>query len=209
MAKATAEQGRLVEFQKLAGETVLSKPDMARLREQQVKLSELRIRQEAAATRLRFDLQPAGVVTLAGQALTGQGEQLITADSGLHIEGVGEFRIIPGGTDLAELAREERELLSDHQARLQRIGVANLADAEARYASHQQAQLDTKHADRALSQLAPDGIDALRAEVVTISSRKAEAQGLLSQLPPPPAQPFETWQRPQGNMRLRLPTLRR
>jgi len=191
LAKATAEQGRLVEFQKLANETLLSKNDMTRLREQQAKLSELRIRQEAAATRLRFNLQSGGVVTLAGQALSGQGEQLITVDSGLQIQGVGEFRIIPGGTDLTELAREERELLSDHQARLQRVGLATMKDAEARYESHQQALLDAKHADRALSQLAPDGIDALRAEAATASSRRVEAQGLLSQLPSPPPQPFE------------------
>jgi len=73
----------------------------------------------------------------------------------LHIPGVGQLQITPGGTDLAELAREENELLAVHQALLQRVGVASLSEAELRYASHQQQFQNTTPLNRMALTLAP------------------------------------------------------
>jgi energy-coupling factor transporter ATP-binding protein EcfA2 len=186
VAKAEAEQLRLSELLQLVRSTALIKKDVALLGAQQSRLDELRIRQQVAATRLQFDLVPGTGVTLAGQLLSGCGEQLITQDTLLHVEGVGDFRIAPGGTDLAELAREETALLLAHRALLQGIGVASSVDAQARQTQHQQAVLEATHVEKTLASLAPEGIDALRAELLDDAARQAAAQDAQAQLPPAP-----------------------
>ena len=187
IAKAETEQAQLNAHRKLAAESELEKSDITRLRDQHAKLNELRIRQEAAATRVRFAVASAANVTLAGQRLSGTGEQLITTASELDIPSVGRFQIVPGGSDLAELARDEAEQQAAHQALLQRLGVPNLVDAEARYATHQQALRDIKHGDKTLANLAPKGLDTLRAELGECAARKTEAEGQAALLAPPPA----------------------
>ena len=195
IAKAETEQAQLNAHRKLAVESELEKSDITRLRDQHAKLNELRIRQEAAATRVRFDVAPTANVTLAGQRLSGTGEQLITTASELDIPSVGRFQIVPGGSDLAELARDEAEQQAAHQALLQRLGAPNLVDAETRYATHQQALRDIKHGDKTLANLAPKGLDALRAELGECAARKTEAEGqaaLLGTSPVPGDRPPET-----------------
>lgn len=189
IAKAEAEQLQLGAHRQLAIESEIDKADITRLREQHGKLTELRIRQDAAATRVRFEIHPNATVTLAGQRLTGAGEQLITASTELDIPDVGRLQIIPGGADLAELAREEAEQHAAHLALLQRWSVANLADAEARFATHQQALKDIKHSEKALANLAPKGIESLRAERHDNAMRQADAEGQLAPLGAPPAEP--------------------
>lgn len=97
ITKAEAEQVQLTAHRKLAVESEIEKSDITRLRGQHDKLNELRIRQEAAATRVRFDIRPTANITLAGQRLTGTGEQLITSDAELDIPDVGRLQIVPGG----------------------------------------------------------------------------------------------------------------
>ena len=206
IAKAETEQAQLNAHRKLAVESELEKSDITRLRDQHAKLNELRIRQEAAATRVRFDVAPTANVTLAGQRLSGTGEQLITTASELDIPSVGRFQIVPGGSDLAELARDEAEQQAAHQALLQRLGAPNLVDAETRYATHQQALRDIKHGDKTLANLAPKGLDALRAELGECAARKTEAEGqaaLLGTSPVPGDRPPETLA--QATARQRLP----
>lgn len=185
IAKAEAEQVQLTAHRKLAIESDLEKSDITRLRDQHAKLNELRIRQEAAATRVRFDVHSTAGITLAGQRLSGTGEQLITTSAELDIPDVGRLQIIPGGADLAELARGEAEQHAAHQALLQRLGVPNLVEAENRFATHQQALKDIKHSEKALANLAPKGVDSLRAELNENATRKAEAAGQVSQMGEP------------------------
>lgn len=192
VAKAEAEQTHLTELQKTACETLLAKTDIGRLRDQQAKLYELRIRREVASTRLKFDLVPGVSISLDDQSLSGQGEQLITRQTILNIKGVGQLQISPGGTDLAVLARENDELLAENQALLQRVGTDSLVEAELRYANHQQALSESKHAEKVLTNLAPDGLDSLRVELEKQRSLKVEAQSQLDQLPALPTSPPES-----------------
>ena len=192
--KAQTEQLRLIELQQLVRSTALAKKDVALLGTQQARLDELRILQQAAATRLQFAVLPGAGVMLAGQLLSGQGEQLITSGTLLQIEGVGEFQIIPGGTDLAELAREQAALLAAHQALLQRTGVASWFDAQARQAQHQQAVLEATHVEKMLVTLIPDGLAALQAELLDDMARQTAAQDRQDALAPAPGTPPEALQ---------------
>lgn len=189
MAKAESEQAQLQAHRTLAIESEMRKADIDRLRDQHAKINELRIRQEAAATRVRFEVDSTADVTLGGQRLSGTGERLITAEAELHIAGVGRLQIVPGGADLAELAREEAEELAAHRALLQRLNATTLGDAEARYATHQQALKDIKQGEKAVANLAPKGLDALRTELGEHAARKADAELQMAQL----GEPITPW----------------
>lgn len=189
LEKAEAERQSVLDLQKIIRDTQVEKKDIISLRDQQAKLNEIRIRREAAATRLRFNLLAGQSITLQDEALTGIGDRLVAQDTKLHIPGVGELQIIPGGTDLAVLGREEGELLGDQRALLARLGVATLAEAESRFAQNQQASSDLRHCEKSLANLAPTGVDALRNELDDQQAQVSEARAQLEQLPPPPEQP--------------------
>ncbi len=182
IAMAEAELAQLNVQRNLAVESELAKADITRLREQHARLNELRIRQEAAATRVQYDIYPAANITLAAKRLSGIGEQLITSAAELDIPQVGRLQIIPGGADLAALAREEAQQRGAHEALLQRLGVSNLVEAETRYATHEQALRDIKHSEKALANLAPMGLDSLRGELREYTARMAEAEDRTARL---------------------------
>ncbi|WP_088284076.1 ATP-binding protein [Ideonella sp. A 288] len=184
IGRAEAEQAQLSAQRRLAVETELGKADLARLRDQHARLTELRIRQDAAATRVRFDIAAGAKLTLAGERLSGRGEHLITSATDIDIPQVGRLQIVPGGADLADLARDEADQRAAHLALLQRLGVASLDEAEARCATHQQALKDIQHSEKALAHLAPKGLDDLRAELGEHTVRRTEAEGQLQLLGP-------------------------
>lgn len=186
IAKAETELDQLSTLLKLAAESELDKAELDRLRQQHARLQELRIRQEATATLLRFNLAPAAQISLDGQTLAGMGEHLITTAAELDIANVGRLQIIPGSADLAELVREEAEVSAAHQVLLQRLGLPSLAEAETRYAAHQQALKDIKHSEKTLQTLAPNGIEGLRAELAAHTERKREAEEQQAGLDPLP-----------------------
>ncbi|MEO6626566.1 MAG: hypothetical protein ABIN37_17320, partial [Burkholderiaceae bacterium] len=171
IVRAEQAQQQLKSQHTQAGAAALDKVDLARLRTQHARLAELDIRQQAVATRVLYELAPQAPITLAGQALKGNGECLITTASELHIGNWGRLQIIPGGADLAALAREATALRVEHEALLRQLGLARLADAESRFATWQQAQHDIELATRAVAHLAPHGLDALRQERAQLATR--------------------------------------
>lgn len=189
IARAEAEQAQLIALRAQAVASELAKADLVRLRALRDALTELRIRREAAATRVRFDLDASAEVSLAGERLGGSGERLITVDAALDIAGVGRLQIVPGGADLADLARRESEQRAVNDALLQRLRLADVDEAEARFAAHQQTLKDIQHGEKALAHLAPAGLDELRGERAVQAARQAEAQAQAAQLPAPAAEP--------------------
>ncbi len=192
LQRAGAEHARATALQREAAQGGVAARDLAALRAQGARLQELQIRQAAVATRLRFDLLPGAALRLtdeaaAGEALAGLGERLLVAPSTLQIDGVGQLHIAPGGSDLADLAAEHAQLQDTHQALLQRLGLATLADAEARDRAQAQRLADAEAAAQACRLLAPQGLDALRLALDTQQARQAEADAALARLPAAPA----------------------
>jgi hypothetical protein len=183
LQKAQVEQAQLTQHMKEATQTEIAKADLERLREQQARIIELRIRQDAAATRLRYALQADATLRLGSDTLSGQGEKLITASTDLALPGIGTLQIVPGGADLVTLAHEEGQVAAAHRVALQRAGAATLVDAEARFESHQQSLRDLSHSKKLLDNLAPQGLDKLRAELAQQEARRTEAQSRLASLP--------------------------
>ncbi|MEZ5639203.1 MAG: AAA family ATPase [Burkholderiaceae bacterium] len=184
LAQARQEQAQLQQLRAQAAEAVApASDDIALLRQQHQQLGELRIREQAVATRLQFELLPGIRATLDGQALAGSGELLVKRAATLDIADVGQLRIVPGGADLAELAREETRLAAAHQADLQRVGAADLADAERRHGAAAQTRSDIALATRTLALRAPQGLDALQDQLDTLTARAGQAERALAQLP--------------------------
>jgi len=189
VAKAEEEQIKLTGLRTRAAATEIKTEDLAELRSKYAHLRELEIRQTAAATRVSYALEPGKTLILGDQALTGHGEHLLVAAAELRIAGIGRLNIVPGGTDLAELAREHAEGLAEHQALLQRLGLESLDQAETRYQTHRKQLNDISLVENTLAILAPTGLDALRSGHSVENARMAESQAALDLLPAPPAEP--------------------
>ena len=104
----------------------------------------------------------------------------------LVIPGIGTLMIVPGDSNLADLAREHGQFADEHRALLQKSGLARVAEAEARDLLHQQKAAEAKAADKSLGLLVPKGLEALTADLDATQARQAEAGLALGRLPAAP-----------------------
>lgn len=183
---AISEQSNIDGLKKIARDSLIEAKDMKLLRTQQSSLNEIQIRREVAATRVRYSLLPGVQISNGLYPLVGTGEVLVTQAVKMKIDGVGDLEIAPGGADLDDLARESETILGLQTALYNRLGVSSMPEAELRFENYQQAKTDAKHAERALSLLAPHGIDGLRSELAEHISKLTSAQARLDQLAPKP-----------------------
>lgn len=141
------------------------------------------LRHQAVATRLAWRLPDGQTLELDAQPLQADGERLLTAPALLRLPGGGELRITPGGQDLADLARADREAQHQLQQALAALGLADLAEAEARLAACSAAQAAVQLAEQALAIVAPQGLDALDAACAQAQARIQAADAALARLP--------------------------
>lgn len=182
LAQAEAEQARQLALQAEVAACEIRVGDLNALREQARQLRELDIRRTAIATRLRFALDAGRELRIGDDVLSGDGERLLLDATTLSLPGYGRLRIEPGGGDLAALAREAAGLQDRHASALARLGLASLDAAEARQQQHAHKLSDLKAAQATLKALAPQGVDALRAEGAALAGRASElAQRLTAQ----------------------------
>lgn len=183
LERATAESERAIELKADAARHFIEASDLAALKQQQAQLKELQISQAAVATRVQFELDPGVTVDFAGDSISGHVEHLLTAPTVITLPGVGRLRIAPGGRDLAELAQAQTELQDKHHALLQRLGLTDLADAEARATARAQFMSNAAAAEKSFKLLAPKGLDQLRTDLSAIQAREEEATRALARLP--------------------------
>lgn len=188
LAKAEAEHARLLALQHEAAVLAMSPQDLDALRSQHNTLQTLRARQTAAATRLRVALADGKHIDLGGETLAGTHERLLLEAVTLTLPGLGTVEITPGGTNLAELRREEKAVTDSHAALLQRLGVDTLEAAEARAQRHQMCVTDIKNAQAMLKTLAPQGLDALRSAKSAHEAAASDAEQKLAELSSQPAE---------------------
>ena len=141
------------------------------------------LRHQAVATRLAWRLPPGQNLQLDTQPLPDQGELLLAAPALLRLPGGGELRITPGGQDLADLARADQQASHQLQQALAALGLAGLAEAEARLAACSAAQGTVQLAEQALAIVAPQGLDALHAACAQAQARIQAADAALARLP--------------------------
>lgn len=183
LASAEGEQARLLERQRQAAATEIRLADLEALREQQRQIRELQIRREAAATCLRFALDDGRQLRIGDESLSGSGERRLLEATTITLTGFGRLEIAPGGSDLAQLGRQEDEVKERHAALLQRLGLSSLAAAESRMRSHSEHLGEVRTAQATLQALAPRGVDTLRSETASQQARIGELAATLDQLP--------------------------
>ena len=184
LARADAEQATVIELRRQAVACEIGPADLEALREQYRQIRELRIRQQAAATRLHFTLDDGRRIEVGGESLAGTGELLLVEATTVIVPGFGTLVIEPGGTDLAQLGRQESELGDRHAALLQRLGLPSLDAAEARQQTHTQRLAEITTAAATLKALAPQGVDSLRSDLAALQARGGEIEATLRRLPP-------------------------
>ncbi|OMG71451.1 AAA family ATPase [Burkholderia ubonensis] len=183
LAEADIEHEALLAARRAAAATELRDDDLKALRNQAAQLRELEIRQAAVATRLRYGLEPGRELRTRSAVWTGDGEALITEPTTLVLPGIGSLEIIPGGADLAEVARELRSVAERQAALLERLGLSSIEAAETRREMHRGHEAEAKTREATLKILAPAGVDALRSELAALSARLEECEKRLAQLP--------------------------
>ncbi|MBP6095060.1 MAG: AAA family ATPase [Methyloversatilis sp.] len=179
LAQAEAEQARQLALRAEAAACEITAVDFATLREQARQIRELDIRRTAIATRLRFALDTGQELRIGDETLSGDGERQLLEATTLVLPGCGRLRIEPGGSDSAALARDAAELYDRHASALARLGLASFDAAEARQQLHALKLSDLKAAQATLKALAPNGVDALRAECAALDARTTEVQQRL------------------------------
>jgi DNA repair exonuclease SbcCD ATPase subunit len=184
LAKAEAEQARCLELRRLAAATETTPQDLETLRGFHQQLRELRIRQNASATGLRFNLEPGRAIHIGAETVAGAGERQLLETTTLILPGLGSLDIAPGGADLAQLRRQEAELADRQTDLLQRLGLASLEAAETRARAHVQHLAESRTAEATLNALAPRGVDTLRSELAAQQAAAERHEAALLQLPP-------------------------
>lgn len=137
---------------------------LSKLRKCDTELGKLAVQKQALATRLGYFLEAEQRVELGDQVLSGEGETLLLEETELSIPGVGRLTIQPGGTDVAELLRQQQRLETERDALQLQLGVADLATAERRARRADELEQEQQRTRACLEGLVPEGMDELESQ---------------------------------------------
>ncbi len=156
---------------------------LAKLKRCRAKLDELAIRRESLATRVQFDLLSGKSLTIGTENVTGKGERLLLEATELAIPEVGSLRLQPGGTDIAELVRDQERVQAQHDGLLAQLGIATLAEGEQRVTASKGLAAQIEREAARLEGMVPQGVDALSLQCDSDAARLQGLAGKLEQLP--------------------------
>ncbi|MBJ6981675.1 AAA family ATPase [Luteimonas sp. MC1572] len=185
LAKAQAFQAALVGLREQSGAVRLSTADLARFEQLDRELRETRIQREAIATRVVFRLGEGQRIDLGTSGvLEGTGSLLITDPLTLHLPGLGEIEIAPGGEDIARLAEQSSRLEDALTTLGASLGVSGLAEAQARCSRHQELEREIELKDVECSALLGGSeVSAWQARLADLRGRQQDQQQVLARLP--------------------------
>lgn len=183
LTRAESEHAKWLALQKQAASTAIANQDLEMLRKQQAQLQTLQARLANAATRVRLVLTDGQRVQIGEEWIADSTERLLKETTTITLPGLGRLEVEPGGTDLADLRRQEKAARDAHAVLMQRLGVQSLEEAEACARRQQQLASDINACAASLNALAPDGIDALRTARVAQDAQVEKFTLHLAQLP--------------------------
>lgn len=183
LEQAKSETASLLQQRAQLASLVVEPATLKQLKALAQELDRLQILEQTAATKLRYQFEAGQVAQLNGVAIEGASEQLLSALGILEIEGVGRLEIYPGGTDLAVTAERKRQCEQERLALLDRLGVVDLQQAEDNAVLAQRLEGEIGSLQKAIAQLAPDGIDALAQTVQSLRERTEYGRSQLDQMP--------------------------
>lgn len=190
LQRAEAEYPRLQALRQAAAAGAPTSAELKQLRQWDAAVRELAVQRQGVATRLRFALPPGQQISVqspaGAQTLSAQGELLLDTEASLQLPGGGELSITPGGLDLATVVRQLAMAQERLQAGLQRLGVGDVAQAEARLLAHTEQQTQIKLAEQALAIVAPQGLEGLREQAAQLAAQLDAARTALASTPAVP-----------------------
>lgn len=157
------------------------------LQHDESKVATARARLDAVATRLEYDLEQARV-QVDGQHLEGAGSRTITEPAEIVIAGIGRIRVLPGAAELSSLKGEQARAENALRARLQSLGVETAEEARRQEEQLVAAKAATEQLGALIAGLAPEGLEALRANASTAEGEVARHESLLRGLAASPEQ---------------------
>ncbi|GIZ50223.1 AAA family ATPase [Noviherbaspirillum aridicola] len=153
------------------------------LRALDAEVATLQAKMEATCTRIEYRLSPQATLMLGDAPLSGSGHRLLEHDATLLIPGVGELRIIPGASEASGLASALRDRLAKRDALLRQLGIASLAEGEARLAEHQALRREIESLEKQQRIHAPEGVQALADAIAAGEARLQALQARIDALP--------------------------
>lgn len=196
LEKAELAEASLLELRSSSAAKQIAKKDVATLVELDHAAREAHIKLQAVATRVRFDLSEGAQIEVSGigktHKVTGQTELLLHTETVLQLPGLGSLRIGPGGEDLVELDRQNRDASQNLLDALQRLGVPDLVSAQQRLSDFNDLSTQIRLAEQLLNSHAPQGCSNLRVERDTALGKATQTQEALDLLPPPNGQPAQS-----------------
>ncbi len=184
LEKARAEKTRVDELEAEAARLAVAPADLKTLKQLSEQLRDVSVRLETVATSLTFDLVDGKSVRADGESVSGQARRTVVRRTEIEIDGVGRILVTPGGADLDSLAARRDGLSTEVAALLERVAVANVAEAEERARLSTQRSSEAQASRKVLDTLAPDGVEALETEHAQVSQRLSATRTALAQLPP-------------------------
>lgn len=186
-ARHSAEVGRLADA--LAAMPV-DEDRVARARTCTSSIAALEARIDSASPRFTVEYAPgaAGRVAIDGRVVRGGEPVVVDRPTVLQLDGIGQIRIDPARSGLADAVGRREEKVAELRALLDLMGVQDLAAAEARLTDRQAVERELSYARARLEAVGTDDVGALerRAEEAERRARdmapKAES-GVLGELP--------------------------
>ncbi|XKF15968.1 AAA family ATPase [Halomonas sp. BLK-85] len=156
---------------------------LEQLRQLELQLGQLKAKQEMLATRLAYRLEPGQQLMIDQASVAGEGEKLLLSATDVAVPGVGTLTIQPGGTDVADLLRQQQNLGADREALLQQLQVTDLASAEQQASDARELAHKVEQTALRLSDLAPKGVDTLAGEHQLAEQERSALAASLAALP--------------------------
>jgi len=181
--QAREEAARVAQLQSDAAQLAVSPADLDALRRLSGELRDVTVRLDAVATSVEFDLLEGHHARIGDESVRGRSRRTVVRRTAIEVEGIGHIVITPGGTDLDALASRRDDLHSQLHALLARLGVENVASAEARAEQSAQRLHEAQGSRKVLEALAPKGLEALEVERAQSQQRLAELRSALGPRP--------------------------
>lgn len=182
--QAQAQQDELSRWQAEALTLAVPPKVLQQLRTDERTLHTIQTKLDAMATTLDFALQADTAVRVAGHITAGR--LTVTERTEIDIAGVGRITVLPGGAELEPLGRQRDQLREAVARQLQALAADNLPAVEERVRRHQECQNQAERCTSVLRAVAPQGLAALSAEVVSLNAQREHAQQTLQALAPAP-----------------------
>lgn len=185
LQRARAAQERATQSRIAAQSLHIAPADLKALKQHSESLREITVRLEAAATVVDIDLLAGQTLRIGDDAVTGTARRTLTRETQIEIAGVGRLTIAPGNADLDTLSAQRERVTADQHTLLGRLGVADVGAAEARAHEAAQRHDDARTQQTLLDALAPQGLEALAADLASRQARIEALQQRRSTLPAP------------------------